>query len=68
MKFRATLTRFSGDDLNIRVVPRKEVCSYEEVDSWMKLNESTLLEKKDFYSSLTELDISNEDYQHALTT
>lgn len=35
------------------------------IDSWEKLNETILPSKKDFYSRLTESDISDENYEFA---
>ena len=35
------------------------------MDSWEKFDETALLSKKDFYSSLNLKDISDEDYAHA---
>ena len=35
------------------------------MDSWERLNETSLPSKKDFYSELTLEDISDKDYEHA---
>ena len=44
---------------------RKGVYPYEDMDSWEKLDETTLPSKKYLYSNLNLEDISNEDYAHA---
>ena len=43
---------------------RKGVYPYEDMDSWEKIDETSLLEKKVFYSNLNLEDISDEDYAH----
>ena len=35
------------------------------MDSWERFNETTILNKKDFYSKLYLEDITDEDYIHA---
>ena len=37
---------------------------YEYLDDWEKSNETSLPEKKDFYSHLNMEDITDEDYAH----
>ena len=44
---------------------RKGVYPYEDKDSWEKLDETSLPDKKAFYSNLNLEDISNEDYELA---
>ena len=41
------------------------VYPYEYMESWEKFDETALPPKKDFYSSLSLEDISDEDYVHA---
>ena len=41
---------------------RKGVNSYEYMDSWQRSNETTLSNKKVFYSKLYLEDITDEDY------
>ena len=44
---------------------RKGVCSYEYMDCWQRLNETTMPEKKEFYSNLTTMgDITDGNYKH----
>lgn len=47
-------------------VTRKGVYPYEYTDGWNRLEESCLPEKKDFYSTLIESNIENEEYKHAV--
>ena len=43
---------------------RKGVYPYEYMDSWEKLNETSLPIKEDFYSHLNMEDIEDVDYRH----
>jgi len=62
-KFRETLKNFNNDEMPL--VTRKGVYPYEYTDSWEKLDETTLPEKDDFYSTLTETYIKDSEYKHA---
>ena len=55
---------FEAEDM--RLLVRKGVYPYEYMDSWEKMDERQLPPKEAFYSKLTDTDISDEDYQHAL--
>ena len=44
---------------------RKGVYPYEYMDSWEDFDETSLLDKKAFYSKLNLEDISDRDYEHA---
>ena len=44
---------------------KKGVCPYEYMDDWETFNETKLLEKEKFYSSLNMEDITDADYMHA---
>ena len=56
---------FYDNDLNKFVLLlRKGVYPYEYMDSWEKLNETSLPSKKDFYSSLNMENIDDIDYRH----
>ncbi|KAE9523180.1 hypothetical protein AGLY_016413 [Aphis glycines] len=62
-KFRETAKHFSTVDMSL--VTRKGVYPYEYTDIWEKLGVDTLPEKEDFYSTLTEAEINDEEYEHA---
>lgn len=60
--------RFECRDLSIeqiKLLERKGVFCYDYIDSWSKLDENSLPSKDDFYSSLTESPVSNDDYEFA---
>jgi len=63
-KFRETAKVFRPVDMPL--VTRKGVYPYEYTDSWEKLDETSLPSMNNFYSSLTESNIDNTEYQHAL--
>jgi len=63
LKFRETIKVFSIKVLDL--VTRKGVFPYEYVDSWSKLDEPFLPSKLDFYSSLSDENITDDDYVHA---
>ena len=44
---------------------RKGVCPYEYMDSWERFDETSLPDKKYFYSELNLGDITDKDYSHA---
>ena len=44
---------------------REGVYPYKDMDSWEKSDETSLPDKKAFYSKLNLEDISDEDYAHA---
>ena len=44
---------------------RKDVYPYEYVDSWKRFDETSLPDKKYFYSNLIMKDITDADYKHA---
>ena len=55
---------FEAQDM--RLLVRKGVDPYEYMDSWEKMDERQLPPNEAVYSKLTDTDISDEDYQHAL--
>ena len=63
-KFRETYKHFSIEDMPL--VTRKGVYPYEYTDSWQKLEETRLPEKKYYYSTLNEEHIKDSEYQFAL--
>lgn len=50
------------------IILSKGIYPYEYFDSFSKFDETQLPPKEEFYSTLCECDISEEDYQHALHT
>ena len=46
------------------MLSRKGVYLFEYMDSWERSDESSLPDKKDFYSELNLRDITDEDYTH----
>lgn len=50
---------------DIHLLERKGVFPYDYIDGWAKLEEDKLPQKSDFYSRLTESDVSEDDYQFA---
>ena len=58
--------QFCNRDLNkFALLLRKGVYPYEYMDSREKFNETSLPDKKDFYSKLNKENITDEDYAHA---
>ena len=58
--------KFCSSDLNKFVLLlRKGVYPYEYMDSWERFDETSLPDKKAFYSKLNLEDITDKDYEHA---
>ena len=53
-----------GDINKFVLLLRKGVYPYEHMDSWERFNETSLPDKKAFYSELNLEDITDEDYAH----
>ncbi|KYN08184.1 Matrilysin [Cyphomyrmex costatus] len=67
-KSKLNITRskfFNLDEQEFAFLKRKGVFPYEYVNSFNKLNETSLPPREAFYSSLIDEDISVDDYQHA---
>ena len=63
-KFKNTYS-FCNNDLNkFILLLRKGVYPYEYMDSWERFNETSLPNKKDFYSNLNMENIDDIDYRH----
>jgi len=60
-KFRITTKHFSNKDLLL--VTRKGVYPYDFADDWDKLEQTNLPTKKEFYNTLTEEHIEDNEYQ-----
>lgn len=54
---------YTDDMFNLLV--RKGVFPYEYIDCYEKLEESALPPKNSFYSTLTQTDVTDNDYEHA---
>ncbi|KAE9521294.1 hypothetical protein AGLY_018313 [Aphis glycines] len=61
--FRETAKHFVSEDMPL--VTRKGVYPYEYIDSWTKLDVTCLPGEDEFYSTLTESGIKEEDFKHA---
>ena len=62
----ATIYEFCNRNLNkFILLLRKGVYPYEYMDSWERFNETSLLDKEAFYSSLNMEDITEVDHRHA---
>ena len=58
--------KFCNNDISkFILLLRKGVYPYEYMDRWKRFNETTLSNKKTFYSKLFLEDITDEDYIHA---
>ena len=53
------------ETLTFVMLLRKGVYPYEYMDSWERFNETSLPDKKAFYSELNLEDITDKDYEHA---
>jgi len=62
-KFREVAKVFAPAEMQLAT--RKGVYPYEYTDSWDKLCVTSLPDKFQFYSALTETHVSDEDYEHA---
>ncbi|KAB0800410.1 hypothetical protein PPYR_06150 [Photinus pyralis] len=60
---RGTLSHLSDEQL--KLLTRKGVYPYEYINDWTKFQESSLPDKNQFYSKLTESHISEAEYMHA---
>ena len=63
--FRSIHQFWNGDSHKFIFLLQKNVYPYEYIDSWQKLDETTLPHKEAFHSNLNLEDISDEDYAHA---
>ncbi|XP_041361970.1 uncharacterized protein LOC121377941 [Gigantopelta aegis] len=59
------LTKEFSDEQKISLLLRKGVYPYDFMDDESKFNMSQLPAQAEFYNSLTDSDISDEDYEHA---
>ena len=64
-RFAKTCGFCNGDINKFILLLRKEVYPYEYMENWEKFNETSLPDKKAFYSKLNSEDITDKDYEHA---
>ena len=64
-RFANTYEFCNGDTNNFILLLRKGVYRYEYMDNWKRFNETSLPDKKTFYSELNSEDITDKDYAHA---
>ena len=56
-----------GDADKFLLLLRKGAYPYNYMDSWERFNETKIPPRKEFYNQLTQEDITEEDYNHAVT-
>ena len=57
--------KYFTDPVQFGLVKRKGVYPYDYMDSFSKFNDTELPQREDFYSLLTDNNISEDDYSHA---
>ena len=65
-KFSSIYDFCKGDINKFILLLRKDVYPYEYMNSWNKFSETSLPDKKDFYSCLNMENITDIDYRHAM--
>ena len=65
-KFSSIYDFCNGDINKFNLLLRKGVYPYEYMDSWNKFSETSLPDKKDFYSRLNMENMIDIDYRHAM--
>ena len=63
-KSKSTYSLCNSDLNKFILLLRKGVYPYEYIDSWEKLNETSLPSKEDFYSHLNMENVDDTDYRH----
>ena len=64
-RFRNTFKFCNNNFKKSILLLRKGVYPYEDMDQWEKFNETSLLEKDDFYNNLNMESITDSDYNYA---
>ena len=64
-KFPSIYQFFDGDLNKFALLLRKAVYPYEYMDSWERFDETSLPDKKAFYSEINSEDITDKDQVHA---
>ena len=57
--------KYFTDPVQFNLMKRKGVYPYDYMDSFSKFNDTELPEREEFYSLLTDNNISEDDYRHA---
>ena len=57
--------KYYSDPVQFNLVKRKGVYPYDYMDSSIRFNETELPPREEFYSQLTDTNISEDDYRHA---
>ena len=66
IKIFANIYGFVNEDIDkFILLLRKGIYPYEYMDSWERIDETSLPKKEDFYSNLNMEDITDADYNHA---
>ena len=64
-RFFNTYNVSNHDNNRVILLLQKGVYTYEYIDDWEKLDETSLPEKEDFYSHLNMKDVTDPDYANA---
>ena len=57
--------KYFSEERQFRLMNEKGVYPYDYMNSFSKFNDTELPKREDFYSVLTDEDISEDDYSHA---
>lgn len=63
--FKHLYQEFKNED-QFNLMRKKNIYPYDYVDSWSKYDDKSLPDRKEFFNSLTQEDISNDEYFQAL--
>jgi len=61
-----TVKSFFSNDIEFRLIRKKGLFPYEYLDSASRLEETSIAPRETFYSNLTEMECTLEEYDHAL--
>lgn len=59
------MSNYFPNEVQLKLLMRKGIYPYEYMDKWERYNEQSLPSHEHFYSSLTNDNITNDDYRHA---
>ena len=57
--------KYFKDDRQFKLMKKKGVYPYDYIDNFSKFNDTELPKRENFYSLLTDENISEDDYHHA---